>query len=237
MRARIAAVLALLAGLVAVGEADATANRRYGPNEYVVISNGVAPDGRHAVAAHGDSELGDENFHLYLMGAPSGAEKNRPRIGPLEEVSEILDTDAQFYDAAWTPDSRHVALHFRADRHLRVAMIYRIEARRAFLVQGPTPLDAVAGAGLSDPEVFRATSRDIEVTWLGPERFRMTDKGTVRTTKRDLAMSRLKDYGEPADIPGNDAQSEALFIEFAIVAECRLVAGNRYEIVSMKPQE
>lgn len=234
---RIGALLALLpmAALVVAGAAQATANRRYGPNEYVVISNGVAPDGRHAITAHGKGELGDEDFHLYLMGA--AGPQGRARIGPLEEVSEILDTDAQAYDAAWTPDSRHVALHYRADRHLRVAMIYRIEARRAVLVSGPMPLDVVAGPELGDPEVFKATARDIEVTWISGDSFRLVDKGTVRTTRRDLTMNRLGAYGEPSRVPGNDDDRATFFFEYALVAECRLVAGNRYEIVSVKPDE
>src|SRR5262249_1174519 len=62
------ATLALLTALPAA--VDATSNRAYKPNEYVVIRDGLAPSKKFSVRAHGNGELGDEDFHLYLMAEP-----------------------------------------------------------------------------------------------------------------------------------------------------------------------
>src|SRR6185312_13398339 len=50
----------------------ATSNYEYGPDEYVTITNGISPDGKIAITAHGSGELGDDNFHLYLTDAATG---------------------------------------------------------------------------------------------------------------------------------------------------------------------
>src|SRR3954454_14813145 len=76
-----------------------TWNYQYGPNEYVTVANGISPDGKIAITAHGSGELGDENFHLYLTDAGTGK-----KIGPLEEIKEFLDTGAGAFGAMWSSD-------------------------------------------------------------------------------------------------------------------------------------
>jgi len=63
----------------------ATSNYQYGPDECVTVSNGISPDGKFAITAHGGGELGYDDFHLYLTNAITGK-----KIGPLEEIKETL---------------------------------------------------------------------------------------------------------------------------------------------------
>jgi len=82
--------------LLPVSSVLATWNYEYGPNEYVTVANGISPDGKITITAHGSGELGDENFHLYLTDAGTGK-----KIGPLEEIKEFLDTAAGAFGAQW----------------------------------------------------------------------------------------------------------------------------------------
>ena len=116
--------------------AFATANYEYKPGEYVTVTNGRSPDGRYAIATHGEGDFGYDNWHVYLMDAETGK-----KIGPLEEIKDPLDTAADAYVAKWSPDSGKVALKYRADRHVAVTIVYRIANRRAYLVSGPTQTD------------------------------------------------------------------------------------------------
>jgi hypothetical protein len=111
----------------------ATSNYEYGPDEYVTVSNGISPDGKFAITAHGEGEYGDENFHIYLTDAVTGK-----KIGPLEEIVETLDTGADAFSAKWSSDSRQVTIVYRVDRHEPLkAVSYRIAGRRAQRIKGP----------------------------------------------------------------------------------------------------
>lgn len=121
------------ATLVLACTALATSNYEYKPGEYVAISNGKSPSGEYSIAAHGEGELGDENFHLYLMDARTGK-----KIGPLEEVKDTLDTGADAFTAKWSSDSSEVSISYRVDRHEMVTIRYLIEDRRAHRISGPT---------------------------------------------------------------------------------------------------
>jgi hypothetical protein len=111
----------------------ATSNYEYKRGEYVTITDGVSPDGRYAIATHGEGDMGYDNWHVYLMNAETGK-----KIGPLEEITDPLDTAADAYVAEWSPDSSTVAITYRADRHVAVKIVYRIANRRAYLISGPT---------------------------------------------------------------------------------------------------
>lgn len=116
-----------------ISSAYATSNHEYRPDEFVVIENGKSPNGQYAIAAHGEGELGYDNFHLYLMDGKTGK-----KIGPLEEVTETLDTGADAFEAKWSPDSLQVSISYRIDRHASVIIRYRIENRRAYRLSGPS---------------------------------------------------------------------------------------------------
>jgi hypothetical protein len=118
--------------------ADATSNYEYKPDEYVVINGGRSPDGKYSIAAHGKGELGDENFHLYLMDAGSGK-----KVAILDEVKDTLDTGADAFYAKWSTDSREVSIRYRVDRHEAQMVRYRIQEDRAHLLSGPTKVDAL----------------------------------------------------------------------------------------------
>ena len=108
--------------------AFATFNYEYGPDEYVTISNGISPDHKLAITAHGQGEMGYDKFHLYLFDANSGK-----KIGPLEEIGdELLDTGAGAFGAKWAKDSSEVTIVFRVDRHAPLKTItYKLAGGRA----------------------------------------------------------------------------------------------------------
>lgn len=111
-------------------EAQGTSNYEYKPDEFVVIAEGRSPDGKYSIAAHGEGDLGDDNFHLYLMDAQTGR-----MIGALEEVKDPLDTGADAFRAKWTADSRRVSITYRVDRREMRTVTYRIENGRATRVK------------------------------------------------------------------------------------------------------
>jgi len=131
-----AAAFALFSLTLLSQSAYATSNYNYKPGEYIVIVHGRSPDGRYAIAAHGDGEYGYDNFHLYLMDAKTGK-----KIGPLEEIKDALDTGANAFYAKWSADSRQVSITYRVDRHIAVMVRYRIADRRAYRINGPTKVD------------------------------------------------------------------------------------------------
>jgi hypothetical protein len=107
--------------------AFATFNYEYGADEYVTISNGISPDHKLAITAHGEGEMGYDNFHLYLFDAVGGK-----KIGPLDEITETLDTGAGAFGAKWAKNSSQVTIVYRVDRHAPLkAMTYRLAKGRA----------------------------------------------------------------------------------------------------------
>jgi hypothetical protein len=114
----------------------ATSNYEYKPDEYVTVTDGRSPDGKYSIAAHGEGELGDENFHLYLMNAETGK-----RIAVLTEVVDTLDTGADAFYAKWSADSREVSIRYRVDRHEAQMVRYRITDGQARLLNGPVKVD------------------------------------------------------------------------------------------------
>jgi hypothetical protein len=128
---RVALFISVL--LLASSFALATSNYQYGPAEYVTVANGISPDGKYAITAHGSGELGYDNFHLYLTDAVTA--KN---TGPLEEIVDTLDTAAYAFSAKWSRDSKQVIVIYRVDRHAPLkAVSYRVTGRRARRIKGP----------------------------------------------------------------------------------------------------
>ena len=110
----------------------ATSNYQYRPDEYVTIAKGISPNGKYAITAHGEGELGCDNFHIFLTDAVTGK-----KIGPLEEIVETLDTGADAFCAKWSKDSQQVVIIYRVDRHAPLkAVSYHIANGRARLIKG-----------------------------------------------------------------------------------------------------
>ncbi len=126
------AFLACLLASLSATPAGATSVYEYKQDEYVIVEKGMVPDKRHSIAAHGNGELGDEDFHIYLMAA------DHRKIGPLEKIKETLDSGPNAFAAAWSSDSNFVAIRYRIDRHIYVTNIYRIAPGRAYTITGPS---------------------------------------------------------------------------------------------------
>jgi len=115
----------------------ATDNYEYGPTEYVTITDGISPDGKYAITAHGEGEYGYDHFHLFLTDARTGK-----KIGPLEEIHETLDTGAASFCTLWSKDSEKVSIFYRISRQEPIQVIsYRIRSNRAFLIKGPSNVE------------------------------------------------------------------------------------------------
>ncbi|MDA9506545.1 hypothetical protein XI09_18295 [Bradyrhizobium sp. CCBAU 11386] len=166
------AILALALTLAALSPAFATAEHQYAKGEYAIIQGGRAPSGKLSIAAHGGGEFGNDNFHVYLM-----AEPGHRRLAVLDDISSdnILDTAPDAFHAAWSQDSRHVAVSFRSERHIVTLNLYAIDGRRARLVDAPDLFRDVTGRSID-----RKTDGDMRtsvpaLTWQAPRRFHLTD--------------------------------------------------------------
>jgi len=216
--------------LACAGMAQATSEYTYKKNEYVIVRDGMAPNKRLSIAAHGTGEISQDDFHLYVMGEPAHTTMARlPDIGP----DNILDTAADAYAAAWSADSRHVALSFRYERHMQVVQIFRIQGRRALELTGPSLIEAAAGhkIKISDDE-YRLRSSSAELTWISPSKFLLKEKRLYQPSKSDLAHV-LGAFGRPE----GDSNKPDEFLAFSAQAVCELIAGDRYRVVDLKPGE
>lgn len=122
----ITAVAAAILFALVIG-ARATATYDYKPGEFLVIDGGRSPDKKFSIVAGVNKA---DEFGIYLMDAHT-----KKRIGQLEEVSTGLDSAPDAYHAHCSPDSKHVGITSRGDRHWAPNIIYRIENRRAYLVE------------------------------------------------------------------------------------------------------
>lgn len=218
----------LLAALL-LSPAHATDNYTYKPNEYVIVRNGKSPDHRFSVAAHGNGDLGYDNFHIYLM-----AEPGHKKIGPLEEIKENLDTGAEAFIANWSKDSRYVAISYRIDRHVGELKLYRIENRRAYPVTGPTLFDNIPGrTSKADMGEMRAAERD--VTWLSAKTFTLFEHRYYYPSTLSATRA-LGKYGSvEKNAPDADHKEITYGVDFTAEATCELTSGDTYRIISLRP--
>ncbi len=230
-RAIVAGVILLIAVAVGNRQSGATAVHQYQKGEFAIIASGLSPDKRFSVAAHGEGEYGSDEFHLYLMREPG-----HRRIGVLEEVGpEILDSAPDAYAAAWSADSRHVAIHYRADRHMYVMVLYRIEGGRAVSITGPDLFDTVARqATRAQREDWRVSS--LTLIWLDTNRFQLQERRYFEFGTPELARS-LGDFGRmlPQANESRETGPQRYEVEFSAEAECELVAKDSYRIISLRP--
>jgi hypothetical protein len=103
----------------------------YRPGELLVIKDGTSPDKRFSIVA-GDPDKQGGFGVVYLMEA-----RTKKVIGELKDVATNLDTAPDAYRAHWSPDSKHVGITSRAERHWAANVTYRIENRRAYSVETP----------------------------------------------------------------------------------------------------
>ena len=220
-----AAVAALLA--LAATPAHATDNHEYAKDEYAIISGGLAPNKQMSLASHGEGELGDTNFHVWLMAEPA-----HRKILALADISadNNLDTGPNAYHAQWSADSRRVAVSFRRERHAIQLNIYNVEARRAHLVTGPSLFKDVTSRDVGRQEDVRTGTS--EITWTGPRRFKLVERYLIKTSDPGY-MRMLGKFGRISS-KGDDG---ATFAEFAAEADCEIMPGHRYRIVDLRAAE
>ena len=219
------AVAALL--MLAISPAHATDSHDYAKDEYAIISDGMAPNKRLALASHAEGDGGAFNFHVWLMAEPS-----HRKIMALADIgsSNNLDTGPDSYHAQWSADSRRVAVSFRRERHEMQLNIYNIEGRRAHLISGPTPFKDVTSRDVGRQEDIR--NGTTEITWTGRSRFKLLQRYLIKT--RDPGFMRM--LGKYGKISSSEADG-AIFAEFAAEADCEIMPGNRYHIVDLRAVE
>jgi hypothetical protein len=207
--------------------AGATSVYTYGKNEYRIVRDGLAPNKRFSIAAHGEEEDAEDDFHLYLMAEPA-----HRKIGPLEEIGpDLLDTGADAYRAAWSSDSLHVAVHYRVSRHIGALTLYRIERDRAYEVTVPSLFREVLKRGALENERQRATS--IEAEWLDDTRLLLKEYSVFETVSPALAgaTGRFGKFEGPETRNGETLY----FVNFSAQAVCELAAGNTCQITRLTP--
>jgi hypothetical protein len=192
----------------------ATSVYDYKPKEYVIVDGGLAPNKRLSIAANGYG-----SFHVYLMAEP--AHKPVAALASIDNDA-ILDTGASAYHAVWSPDSRHVAVHFRSGRpHL-------------------TDTPSLFGAATKLPDSsddFDVRSDVTYLTWLSPTTFALKEQRTLEIKAPGLP-ERLGPYGKPDDDTaggGGNNEPARRFIKFSAEATGQAVPGRGYRILDIKP--
>jgi hypothetical protein len=220
------ALPAVLAALLAfaLAPARATDTHDYAKGEYAIIRDGLSPDQRLSLAAHGDGEGGDANFHVWLMAEPA-----HRRIVTLDDIgsNNNLDTGPDAYRARWSADSRRVAVSFRSDRHIAELNLYDVEGRRAHLIMGPSLFKEVTSRDVGRQD--RLGESFAEVEWRGPTRFVLREHRVFITSDPGFARI-LGAYGRQTA----KLDDGRLLIGFSAEADCLLLPGNRYRVVDLR---
>ncbi|MBR1089936.1 hypothetical protein JQ621_20935 [Bradyrhizobium manausense] len=219
------AILALLLAL-AVSPALATAEHKYGKGEYAIILGGKAPNGKLSVAAHGEGDAGSENFRIYLM-----AEPGHRKLMTLDNVNDdnILDSAPDAFHAAWSADSRYLAVSFRSERHIVTLNIYAVGGKAAKPIDGPDLFRDVAGRTVDAASDLDMRSSIPQFTWLAPRRFHLTDYRVFVADDTRLA-DRLGPLGKVSKRDGGGN-----LIEFSAEADGEILPDGRIRMGKPQP--
>jgi hypothetical protein len=240
MRAAIALSLAFVAHV------GATATYDYKPGQFLVIDGGTSPDKKFSVVA-GESKSGD--FGIYLKDA-----QTKKLIGQLEEVATGLDSAPDAYRAHWAPDSKHVGVSSRADRHLTHNVIYRIENRHAYVVETPqlmchavpefcglqkelgSPLTLDSDDYYDKPWKVRQNESYSEITkWISATRFAVSEESQWQVKERDPSAT-LGQYGEAEKSEDESDEPTALYhVWFDAEGECELLPNDKSRVLNTQP--
>ena len=239
--------IALAAAVLSIATAtrlSATAEHDYKPGEYLVAKDGLSPDKQFAIVC------GDDKFGVYLMDA-----KTRELLGELEEVAKGLDTAPEGYRVHWAPDSKHVGICSREERHYASNVIYRIENRQAHIVESSElrchavpdfcqledKLTKEADAeknGVETDAIWRIqqTAGGSEIKkWPSPTRFIVFEDSEFKVKQDDPSAS-LGKYAKVEKVTLNDDSGVDMYrISFKAEGECELLPGDKYRVVSTHP--
>ncbi|MDA9412597.1 hypothetical protein [Bradyrhizobium sp. CCBAU 45384] len=223
------AVLALLLAFAAspgMSPALATAEHKYGKGEYAIIQGGKAPNGKLSVAAHGEGDAGSENFRLSLMAEPA-----HRKLMTLPNVKDdnILDSAPDAFHAAWSADSRIVAVSFRSERHVVTLNIYDINGTRAKLLDSPDLFRDVTGRSVDSANDIQVRSSVPDFTWAAPRRFHLTEYRVLVADDAKL-LDKLGPLARTLKYDG-----DGTMIEFSAVADGELLPDGKIRMGKPTP--
>jgi hypothetical protein len=174
-------------------------------------------------------------------------------LGKLEDVATALDTAPEAYRAHWSPDSKHVGITSRADRHWADNVIYRIENRRAYFVERPELLchavpefcsltkelgliEEVGNFGDCGNPPCKVRQRSFYseiVKWISPTRFVIKEVSQFQVRDRDPSAS-LGQYGEKLEHETHEP-GDVYHVWFKAEGECELLPNDKTRVVSTRP--
>ena len=235
-----AAAFVVVAVLVpGVIEICATSTHDYKPGESLVVKNGKSPDQKFSIVSSANNS--GSFIGIYLMDA-----QTKKLIGKLEEVATGLDNAPDAYRAHWSPDSKHIGISSRSDRNQMENVIYRIENRRAYLVDTPDlmchavpdfcQLEKELNAGISvDDQAARKVRQNgfysEIIKWISPTRFVVREQSHWRVKERDPSAA-LAEYG---DVEKPDQGADFYFVSFDAEGECELLPADKSRVISTHP--
>ena len=249
IRSRTIAAAAIALSLAFVAHAGATATYDYKPGQFLVIEGGASPYKKFSIVT-GENKAGE--FGAYLRDAHT-----KKLIGQLEEVATGLDCAPEAYHAHWAPDSKHVGITSRADRHWADNAIYRIENRRAYPVKTPEllchavpefcQLTKELGGALTEDQIYaedtvgkpwkvhQNSSYSKIVKWISPTRFVVSEESQWQVKERDPSAT-ICQYGEAEKLEEESDESAALYhVSFDAEGECELLPGDKSRVLSTQP--
>jgi hypothetical protein len=209
----------------AVAPARATSNYEYAKGEYAPIQSGFAPNKHLSLASHGTGELGDDDFHVWLMSEPA-----HRRIMALPDIGadNNLDTAPDAYHAFWSEDARYVAVAFRTDRHEIGLNLYSIEGGKARLIGVPRMFKEVTSRDVVDRDGRHELVSRIE--WRRGGRFLLKEYQTF-VVSDPAFLRQLGAYGRVKE----KLDDGKLYVEFAAEADCILEGNHHYRVIDLKP--
>jgi hypothetical protein len=240
---------AVALSLAFVAHAGATSTYDYKPGEFLVIDGGTSPDKKFSIVT-GKKRAGE--FGVYLRDA-----QTKKLIGKLEEVATGLDSAPDAYHAHWAPDSKHVGITSRADRHWADNAIYRIENRRAYPVKTPEllchavpqfcQLTKELGGALTEDQIYaedtvgkpwkarQNSSYSAIVKWISSTRFVVNEEVQFQVKDRDPAAA-LDKYGEVEKLdPETYGGVDVYDVWFNAEGECELLPNDKSRVLNTQP--
>lgn len=203
--------------------AAATDNYVYRAGEYVTISGGRSPDGRWSIAAHGDGELGYDNFHLYLLREPSHKKLVMLRTG------DHLDTGPLSIVGLWSPDASRVAILYRSDRHIMDLRLFDVTDGKLHRVNVPS-LVKVVGQRYFKPGTRRELfGRQYRVVWQKPDHLILEESETF-----DAAQPAFRPGLEPY-LTVNQTNPNRVFTGFVATARYKVTKTGKLRLLEVRP--
>jgi hypothetical protein len=247
LRPALAIALATASLSVAVvARLTATAEYEYKPGEFLVAKDGLSPNKQFAIVC------GDNKFGVHLMDA-----KTKEILGELEEVAKGLDTGPEAYRVHWSPDSKHVGICSREERHYATNMIYRIENRHAYVVETPElRCHAVPDFCRLEEKLFeeeKAEKNGVETDaiwkmkqnaggseikkWLSPTRFILVEDSEFKVKENDPSAS-LGKYAKIEKEKSHDGSDVDIYrVSLRAEGECELLPGDKSRVISTHPMK